>query len=192
MDPIDFFTQIQAMYEAPGNDPPDVNQTQEEDNTPPDISEEETADESPPDVSGDDGGDMNDIPPDIGGDEFDDQYANDDTSSDNAQDLKLNEKISALLNEQLYQRYLSLINNINGEIAKTQENSDVLNIISKDSLNIIDELKKLDENLNLYIKNNFMNSDYSKNRLFFNKCINLLQLLNITFGIDINKGIKAI
>lgn len=95
------------------------------------------------------------------------------------------------MNMQLYQRYLSLLNTITGQLTTVKNNSDVLYGISPDSLDIIEQLKKLDENVRLYIKNSFLHENYSKNLLFFNKCLNLLQLLNVEFDKVIQKGIKS-
>ena len=188
------------LFEAPGDDPPDA---QMADTGPPEMPDDAADTASPPDMpdlggddtgGGDDGG-----PPDLGGnDDFggfggDEEGANDEGNDegDDNNSLELDEKISAIMNMQLYQRYLSLLNTITGQLTTVKNNSDVLYSISPDSLDIIEQLKKLDENVRLYIKNSFLHENYSKNLLFFNKCLNLLQLLNVEFDKVIQKGIKS-
>jgi len=111
---------------------------------------------------------------------------------DKLKNLGLDEKISAIMNMNLYQRYLSLLNTIGGQLTMIKNNSDILHTLSADSLDIVESLKKLDENIRLYLKNSFLNENYSKNLLFFNKCLNLLKLLNDVFDSNVKKGIKTI
>lgn len=196
MKDLDLFTQF--LYEAPGADPPpDIGgDTQETDTGPPDIDggEDMPTDEGPPDMEGlgdDFGGDFGgDGPPDIGG--FGDEEFDDGNAQDPNESMELDEKISAIMNQRLYQQYLSLLNNISTQISSIKENTDIFRSISPKSLVIVKGLKKLDENLHLYLQNNFMYTDYSKNLLFFNECLNLLKLLNYIFNRDIQKGIKDI
>lgn len=191
----------QFLFEAPEDEgtPPDM-----VDNPPPDIPEGAENDE-PPDLPADDGmgsdtGDMDeppDIPDDFSEDEFSDDGSIDDGGTeenpdDKLQNLGLDDKVSAIMNMNLYQRYLSLLNTIGGQLTMIKNNSDILYTLSSDSLEVITSLKKLDENIRLYLKNYFINENYSKNLLFFNKCLNLLKLLNDVFDSDIKKGIKAI
>lgn len=188
------------LFEAPGDDPPDA---QMADTGPPEMPDDAADAASPPDMpdlggdetgGGDDGG-----PPDLGGDnDFGGFGGEEDGAADDGGEggedpnsLELDEKISAIMNMQLYQRYLSLLNTITGQLTTVKNNSDVLYSISPDSLDIIEQLKKLDENVRLYIKNSFLHENYSKNLLFFNKCLNLLQLLNVEFDKVIQKGIKS-
>lgn len=192
---LDLFQKF--LYEAPGDDPPpDIGgDVQEADTGPPDLgSEEVPTDESPPDMDGldaDMGGDFGgDSPPDIG--DFGDGEFDDGESQNPDDTMELDEKISAIMNQRLYQEFLSLLNTITTQISSVKENTDILRSISPDSLDIVKGLKKLDENLHLYLKNNFMYADYSKNLLFFNECLNLLKLLNNIFDRDIHKGIKDI
>ena len=63
--------------------------------------------------------------------------------------------------------------------------------LSPEAPDIIGSLKKLDENIRLYLDNIFVNENYSRNLLFFDKCLNLLKLLNDAFDGSIQKGIKA-
>lgn len=186
------------LFEAPGDDvppdmvdaPPDVPEGAENDG-PPDIPTD--------DVGGDDGMGLDDGPPDMpdefGGDEFgtDDMSADgSENPDDQLQNLGLDEKISAIMNMNLYQRYLSLLNTIGGQLTMLKNNSDILHSLSADSTEIIESLKKLDENIRLYLKNSFLNENYSKNLLFFNKCLNLLKLLNDVFDSNVKKGIRTI
>ena len=191
------------LFEAPEDDvppdmvdvPPDIPEGAEND-APPDLAE---PDMSTDDTGGPDEGSMDDSPPDMP-DEFGEDEFTDDTGTegeienpdDKLKNLGLDEKISAIMNQNLYQRYLALLNNINGQLTMIKNNSDILYTLSSDSLSIIDSLKKLDENIRLYLKNSFINENYSKNLLFFNKCLNLLKLLNDVFDSDIKKGIRAI
>lgn len=187
-----------VITEAP-DDPPDI---PKEDTPPPDIpSDLSTQDEGPPDIpnesegdaSGDiDSGEPPDLDGDFGGEEpegLDDQSF--DGEGDERQSLEIDEKISAVMNQQLYQRFLALLNNITSQLSMIKNNSDVLFTLSTDSLDIIDSLKKLEENVRLYLKNYFLNENYSKNLLFFNKCLNLLKLLNEIFDKNIQKGIRS-
>lgn len=198
----------QFLYEAPGDDPspdsaPDTTPAEDTGGAPPDMPDEAPAeDDSPPDMGDDFGGDdMNDAPPEMGGEDDggfeDDMGFGDDTDSNESQEdnnennLELDEKISSILNMNLYQRYLTLLNTIGSQLTMIKNNSDILFTLSKDSLSIVEKLKKLDENIRLYLKNSFLHENYSKNLLFFNKCLNLLKLLNDIFDKDIRKGIKG-
>ena len=91
----------------------------------------------------------------------------------------------------LYQRYLTLLNTNGSQLTMIKNNSDILFTLSKDSLSIVEKLKKLDENIRLYLKNSFLHENYSKNLLFFNKCLNLLKILNDIFDKEVRKGIKG-
>jgi hypothetical protein len=182
------------LFEAPDDDPPD------DGGAPPDLDDtmdmgdtsDASNDDPPPDIDDGAGGE--------GFDTFDDQsddmgdQGGDDQPSEEDQlnNMKLNEKISAIMNMNLYQRYLSLLNNISNQLTMIKDNNDLLSSISSESLDVVEALNKLDENIHLYLKNNFMNEDYSKNLLFFNKCINLLKLLNDSFNDKVHKGIRSI
>ena len=48
-------------------------------------------------------------------------------------------------------------------------------------------MTKLSENVEEYMSNYFMNENYSKNLLFFNKCINLYNLLQQNFDKEIKR-----
>lgn len=194
------------LYEAPDDDPPDMpsdTSSETSSSDPPDIPDDVDInnDNGPPDI-GDDTTDtsIDDGPPDIPDDgEFgeDDNFSEDDFNDETSNDidpnnLELDEKISMIMNMNLYQRYLSLLNNITNQISSIKDNNDILYTISPESIDIGSSLKKLEENIHLYLQNNFMNENYSKNLLFFNKCLNLLKLLNDDFDEKIKHGIKAI
>lgn len=186
------------LYEAPGDDPPDVQPAAD---TPPDVPAEAPDDSGPPDIPDDAGADIaDDGPPDMppdGEDGFDDGGFGDGGADEGGEDgndpenLGLDDKISAIMNMNLYQRFLSLMNTIGGQLTMLRNNGDVLYTISPESLDIVESLKKLDENIRLYLKNTFLNENYSKNLLFFNKCLNLLKILNDVFDKNIKKGIKS-
>lgn len=186
------------LYEAPGDDPPDAPATE----SPPDVPAEAPDDSGPPDIPDDAGADTaDDGPPDMppdGEDGFDDGGGFGDGGDDGGEggqedpdNLGLDDKVSAIMNMNLYQRFLSLMNTIGGQLTMLRNNGDVLYTLSSTSLDIVESLKKLDENIRLYLKNTFLNENYSKNLLFFNKCLNLLKLLNDVFDKDVRKGIKS-
>ena len=188
------------LFEAPGDEvppdmvdaPPEIPEGAEDDTSPPDLPDEPDIDSGSETMSDDSPPDM----PDDLGDGFSEEDPSATTDEENPEDklknLGLDEKISAIMNQNLYQRYLALLNNIGGQLTMIKNNSDILYTLSSDSLSIIESLKKLDDNIILYLKNSFINENYSKNLLFFNKCLNLLKLLNDVFDSDIKKGTKAI
>jgi len=179
-----------VMFEAPGDPPPDI-----PDEAPPDTPEGDAAPPDIPDVTDDPGGDIGGgDPPDINMDDMgSDSGGFGDTSEEGEeeQDVGLDEKISTVMNQNLYQRFLSLLNKIGHQLSMIKNNSDMLYTLSNESLEVIGSLKKLDENIRLYITNSFMNENYSKNLLFFNKCLNLLKLLNDIFEKNIQKGVRT-
>lgn len=204
MDPsINIFEKF-LFTEAPGDDPPDAGG--EEASAAPDIPDDAAAQDGPPDLPdttddtdvGDAAGD--DGPPDIGGaddagnDDFEDTGNYDGETNNNGEqqkELKLDGKVSAIMNMNLYQRFLTLLNTINSQLSMIKNNSDMIYALSPEAPDIIGSLKKLDENIRLYLDNIFVNENYSRNLLFFDKCLNLLKLLNDAFDGSIQKGIKA-
>lgn len=183
----------QWMFEAPGDDPaPDVPS-----DTPDVPADDAPAANDPPDLGGGDdlGGDMPDDggPPDLGGD---DDFGGDDFGDDNiipeegAEDMGLSEKISSILNLDLYQSYLELISQIGSQLSSIKNNWDLLYAITPDVENVSKRLKDLDENIRLYIDNYYLNEKYEKNRLFYNKCKNLANLINQDFNSMISKKAK--
>lgn len=174
------------MFEADG-DPPDMG-----DEPAPDVPDDGAADEGPPDIPDD----FSDPPPDEGFstdglEDMDDMPGDDNSDGDQQQELHLNDKVSAIMNNQLYQRFLSLLNNVGGQLTSINKNSDVLNTLLGDYYtDMVQSLKKLEENIQLYLDNTFVNEDYSKNLLFFNMCLNLLKLINDSFADEVKKGIK--
>jgi hypothetical protein len=187
------------FLEAPGDPPPDM---------PADATPTDTGGDAPPEM--DMGGDDPDIsdPPDMGDDNMsgdppdlgeegdfggEDQGMEDQPEEEDPNaNLEFDEKISRIMNMNLYQRYLALLNNIGGQLTMLKDNSDTLYAVSEDSIDIIAALKKLDENVRLYLKNYFIQENFSKNRLFFDKCLNLLNLLNEIFQKKIEKGLKHV
>jgi hypothetical protein len=186
------------LFEAPDQDPPDL----DDGGAPPDVDDDSMGDapdapddNPPPDMDEDAGSSDFDTYDDENGDDQGDEGQGDENQESEKEQLnnmKLNEKISAIMNMNLYQRYLSLLNNISNQLTMIKDNNDLLSSISDDCLDVVEALDKLDENIHLYLKNNFMNEDYSKNLLFFNKCLNLLKLLNDSFNDKVHKGIRSI
>lgn len=189
------------LFEAPGDDPPDT-QPETEPSAPPDVPDGAENDPGPPDISG--AGEESDppdgdLPPDMGdAGDFSDDESFDDMSGDEGpaegeenKDLGIDEKISAIMNMQLFQRFITLLSTIGSQLSSIRNNSDILYTLSEDSVEFVEALKKLDENLRLYINNSFINENYSKNLLFFNKCLNLLKLLNDVFDKNVRKGINS-
>lgn len=190
----------QYLKEAP-DDPPDAGQADA--GAPPDIPDGAESDTGPPDMgdagmddSPDSGGSFDDGPPDMGGDDFGDGMEDGDEGGEEGGENQeepiegLDEKVSAIMNQRLYQSFLAMLNTIGSQISQVKENSDILHALSAESIEITESLQKLDENVRLYLKNIFMEENYSKNLLFFNKCLNLLKLLNDVFTERIRKGIK--
>lgn len=193
---------LKYLKEAEGDENPsdDVNVSDDTSSDPPDMPDNTDDPNDAPDMPDD-----TDAPPDMPDDtemvddstdfESDDQISDDmsgDANSVDNNNLGLDEKISSIMNMNLYQQYLALLNNISSEISMIKNNSDILSSINPESINSIDSLRKLDENIRIYIKNNYINENYSKNLLFFNKCLNLLKLINDSFNDDINNHLKEL
>lgn len=174
------------IFEEDNSDPPEIEDPGEDseigDSGPPDIVD----DNPPPDMSMDDMGDD-----EFGDSEFGDEEQSEENPEDNLNNLELDEKISAIMNNKLYQRYLSMINSIGSHISQITDNNDIMFSLLGDGYDeLLDKFKKLDENIKLWMKNNFINENYSKNLLFFNMCLNLLNLLNDSLEDKIKKAIK--
>ena len=167
---------LKYLTEAPEDEAPEE--------TPPDIPEEDTG---PPDLDEPTGG-PDDAPPDLddnfdtGVDEggFEEKPEQQDQGSSNNEINidNLSDKVSAILNEQLYQRFLTLLTTIGNQISLLKNNNDVLLVVTEDIGKISESYNKLRENIRVYLTNNFMHENYSKNLLFYNKCLNLMVLLN--------------
>lgn len=197
----------QWMFEAPGDDvPPDdpsvMGDTQGTADAPavpdnPDATEPpDLSDATPDDNEGGLAGDIpgDDGPPDLGGegDDLGEGLEDLDTGEGGGeQPMGLDDKVSDILNANLYQSYLSLLNHINAQVSSIKNNADILYSISADVEEIYNALRKLDENIRLYIDNNFLGERYEKNILFYNKCKNLVKLLDEKFDSVIKKGIKG-
>ena len=186
----------QWMFEAPGDDPPPDEPVATE--TPPDVPDEPTTDDGPPDLNLDDAGgddtppvdDIEDGPPDLGEDDFGgDDFGDAPLDQDN-NNMKIDDKVSSILNLNLYQSYVELLTQVSSQIASMKHNADLLYAITPDTDYVVKALRKLEENMRLYIDNVFTNERYEKNLLFYNKCKNLNKFLNDKFDSLIHKGIK--
>lgn len=196
------FEKSLLLYEAPGDPPPDMPADDAGGATVPDSPPDlETPDDTgPPDLQEPVGGDdpIGEAPPDdFGGDDefgggggFDEPEGGDDQQQ--GQELQLDDKVSSILNMNLYQSFLSLLNTIGNQIALISSNSDTLYILSKDISDTMGVLKKLDENIRLYLNNYFEIENYSNNLLFYHKCINLLNISKEIFAKSTKKGISMI
>lgn len=187
--PLDLFQQS-LFLEAPGDEGEASTDAQPAD--PP-------ADDAPPDIPDDAGTESdNDAPPDMPEEDPSDEGLGDTGFDDGQQQeeedpnktMKLDAKVSTVMNVNLYQRYLTLLNTINTQLSMIKNNGDMIYTLSDQTSSIIASLKKLDENVRLYMSNIFLEENYSRNLLFFNKCLNLLKLLNDSFDASIQKGIK--
>lgn len=187
--PLDLFQQS-LFLEAPGDEGEASTDAQPTD--PP-------ADDAPPDIPDDVGTEPdNDAPPDMADEDPSDDGLGDTGFDDGQQQeeedpnktMKLDAKVSTVMNVNLYQRYLTLLNTINTQLSMIKNNGDMIYTLSDQTSSIIASLKKLDENIRLYLSNIFLEENYSRNLLFFNKCLNLLKLLNDSFDASIQKGIK--
>lgn len=187
--PLDLFQQS-LFLEAPGDEGEASTDAQPAD--PP-------ADDAPPDIPDDAGTESdNDAPPDMPEEDPSDEGLGDTGFDDGQQQeeedpnktMKLDAKVSTVMNVNLYQRYLTLLNTINTQLSMIKNNGDMIYTLSDQTSSIIASLKKLDENIRLYLSNIFLEENYSRNLLFFNKCLNLLKLLNDSFDASIQKGIK--
>lgn len=192
----------QFMFEAPDDDPgADVTSDESPASddagaVPPDDNGDTDAapdidDTTPDDGMGDidDTGGDDDAPPDIDDDtDSGDDYTGDEEAPQ--KNMHLNDKVSAILNVNLYQTFLNLLDSINSHVTVLDDNRDMFTSLSKDAMEIVPALKKLDDNIRLYLDNTFVNERYEKNLLFFNKCLNLFNLLDDKFSDQISKGIK--
>ena len=189
---LDFFRSY--LMEAPGDDdiPPDEQQLTNVNDMDTTAGDEPPAmnDDTPTDdIGGDDLG--GDEPPDLGFGDDDDSFTSDDEGGE-SQPGGLDDKISSIMNVNLYQKFLTLVSDINAQVNNIKSNTDILFALNADSLNIVKPLEKLDENVRLYLKNSFSNERFEKNTLFYNKCVNLFNLLSQKFDAEISKGIKDV
>ena len=187
--PLDLFQQS-LFLEAPGDEGEASTDAQPTDppadDAPPDIPDTvgtESDNDAPPDMTEEDPSDDG-----LGDTGFDDGQQQEE--EDPNKTMKLDAKVSTVMNVNLYQRYLTLLNTINTQLSMIKNNGDMIYTLSDQTSSIIASLKKLDENVRLYMSNIFLEENYSRNLLFFNKCLNLLKLLNDSFDASIQKGIK--
>ena len=186
----------QVMFEAEGDE-------QQE------AAPEETS-EDPPDIGGDeyasdDGGadanvDNSDAPPDMGGDEFssDDSFGDEDGSDDSGEEKEtedsapvgLDNKVSAILNAGLYKKNLALLSELTLKRNTIKDNIDVIRTLDPDAMEISENLQRLEDNIREYNDHTFLDENYSKNRLFYDKCLNMYNLLCQRFRDQMAKAIK--
>ena len=176
------------LFEAPGDEDEATTEAPEEtppaDDNPPDMGDDVAADEPMDDEGGLDG------PPDIGDDFGDEDSFTDDTGED-TQNLTIDEKISSILNVNLYKNYLSLLSDIGTQLNTIKNNIDIFQAISDKTEETVTAIKNLDKNLRTYMMDTFQDERYENNMLFYNKCKALYKLLNEKFEKDIRKSIKS-
>jgi hypothetical protein len=187
-----------AFFEAPGDEDNTDNAPEETAETPDTEAPDVGGGDAPADDPGDEAPDDQEGAPDMDVQE-DDYFGGDDGSTDNSEaddstpvNLGLDDKVSQIMNMNLYQRFLTLLRQVSDQLNMIRSNADVMYSLSSDVDTTLSMLNKLDENVRLYLNNYFMNENYSKNLLFFNKCLNLLKLLNDQFDAKISKGIKEL
>jgi len=190
---LSFFEQV--LFEAPGTeatpdataapDMPDVGTS----DSPPDMPTNddltgEADTEMPPDMPEDMSSDDNDFGSDM------DDINSDDENNGEKKELEIDEKISNILNKLLYDKFLTLLNQIGSQLSNIKNNNEILHSIVPNLGEIVEEFKRLDESIRLYINNSFISENSSKNLLFFNQCLNALKMLNDKFSQEINKGTR--
>ena len=189
---------MKYMFEAPGDDAPDTGMNTDADPTPtedpaPAADEAPADDDNPPEMGDEDNtGGEDDSPPDMGDEDFGDFGGDTDLDDTQSSSMKLDDKVSTILNMNLYQRFLTLLTDIGTKINSLKSNADVLYVVSDQTPETVKSFRLLDENIRLYLTNNFTSERYESNLLFFNKCLNLYKLLNDKFNDNISKGIKSI
>lgn len=204
MDDIKFFMSFMeaddppdAAMAADNSPPPDVPEDNGGGTAPDDMPDMGDDAGSPPDFGGDDtlmddGGDGS--PPDFGDDEGgfgdEDGATDEEGGEDQKEPMDLDDKVSAIMNANLYTRFLTMLTNIEAQMSQMKSNADIVYTLSPDASEMYNKYKQLDDNIRLYLNNSFIDENYSKNLLFFNKCLNLLKLLNDSFSLYVNKGIR--
>lgn len=170
-----------------------------------DIPSEDIA---PPATDSTDGGDIADPPPlsDDGGGDFDmPSFGEDDTggedttgedSSNNEeeadkQDTSLSDKANKILNEQLYKKMVARNNEIDEILAtlKTIVPSLPYDVVN-DNNDLIDKLKNALNKGKNYVINDFVDSGYGENQLFFQELDSLYTLLLDQIDKKLKKAIK--
>lgn len=179
--------------------------------------EDEGGDDMPPDISGDDfaaddsagepNADTSDDPPDITGDDFspDDSFSDADGTTDGGDESSgeeketedsapkgLDDKVSAILNSGLYKKNLALLSELTLKRNTIKDNIDVIRTLDPDAMEITEQLQRLEDNIREYNDHTFLNENYSKNRLFYDKCLNLYNLLCQRFKDQMAKAIKKV
>ena len=204
MDDIKFFMSFMeaddppdAAMAADNSPPPDVPEDNGGGTAPDDMPDMGDDTGGPPDFGGDaesmdDGGDGS--PPDFGDDEGgfgdEDGATDEEGGEDQKEPMDLDDKVSAIMNANLYTRFLTMLTNIEAQMSQMKSNADIVYTLSPDASDMYNKYKQLDDNIRLYLNNSFIDENYSKNLLFFNKCLNLLKLLNDSFSLYVNKGIR--
>lgn len=162
--------------------PEDEETSTVEDTTPPEVedvpeeTEEEVTTDTTEEVVEDDQG-----PPDIEDDVTEEDIETITSDMPSGEGTEFDKKVSDILNRELYQHYMSLKKTINQELTMLENNIDYINSEVMKETDIVEILKKLEENMDLYLANYFVNSNYSKNVFFYNKCLNMVNLVNLEF-----------
>ena len=136
-------------------------------------------------------------PPDIEepGEDFGGEGGEENSEENSEEDpanMKFDDKISNVMNMNLYQRFLNMLNSITSQVNTIKDNAEIFNALTKDASDLVPSLQKLDENIRLYLSNFFLNENYSKNLLFFNKCLNEYNLHREFFTKEIKKAMRNV
>lgn len=149
---------------------------------------DDSSSESPPDLNENDGGEMNfddalsgSDDNNIGGMDMDDS-SNDDKNSENEDadkdDTKLSDKANNILNEELYKRMIARNNEIDEILNSIKQ---VIPLLPSDVVKSTDDyvvsLKSALAKSKKYVVDDFVDSGYGENLLFFSKLDSLYKLL---------------
>ena len=96
------------------------------------------------------------------------------------------------MNMNLYQRFLSMLNSISSQVNTIKDNADIIGALTKNASELLPGLQKLDENIRIYLSDFFVSENYSKNLLFFNKCLNEYNLHREIFTKEIKKATRNV
>lgn len=178
-----FYRILMEAPEDEGNPPEISDDVGAIDDAPPDADNTATPVEAPPDIGGDDFG-SNDMESDM------DLGGNEEEKPSEDEPQGLDNKVSAVLNSGLYKKTLTLLSEITKKKETIKDNIDIIRTLDPDSVIIQEQLERLEDNIRDYNEHHFLSENYSKNLLFYTKCLNLYNQIVLQFSEKINKAIK--